>query len=74
MCVEDRKRILGKWVEIIADRQTHKFVGFGEITFELIVEGDRFVGTESFGLYNESHTLLDGPFPSKLSGTRVTAR
>lgn len=44
------KNIRGKWVEIIADRQTHKFVGFGEITFELTVTGDRFEGTENFRL------------------------
>ena len=68
------KGIGGKWVEIIADRQTHKFVGFGEITYELMVEGDRFAGTESFRLYNEGHALVDGPFPSKLFGTRVTTR
>ena len=68
------KSIRGKWVEIIADRQTHKFVGFGEITFELNVTGDRFVGPESFRLYDGEHNLVDGPFPSKLSGTRVTAQ
>lgn len=71
--VEAGKNVRGKWVEIIADRQTHKFVGFGEITFELTITGNRFVGTESFRLYNERHTLVDGPFPSRLSGTRVTA-
>ena len=66
--------VRGKWVEIIADRQTHKFAGFGEVTFELTVKGDRLVGTESFRLNDEGHKLVDGPFPSKLSGTRVTAR
>lgn len=66
--------IRGKWVEIVADRQTHKFVGFGEITFELTVTGDRFVGTESFRLYDGGHNLVEGPFPSKLSGARVTAQ
>jgi hypothetical protein len=70
----DRKGVRGKWVEIVADRDTHKFAGIGEIRFELTVEGDRFTGTESFSLYDGEHRLIDGPHPSTLSGTRVTVR
>jgi hypothetical protein len=70
----DGKRFRGKWVEIMADRKTHKFVGFGEIKFELTIDGDRFEGTETFGLYDASHKLIDGPHSSTFSGTRVTVR
>ncbi len=64
--------VRGKWVEITADRQTHKLSGFGELRYALTVKGDRLTGTASFRQYDESHVLVDGPFASTLSGTRVT--
>lgn len=40
-------RILGKWVKITADRETHKFAGRLDLSFDLKVDGDRLSGTRS---------------------------
>nr|WP_310524483.1 hypothetical protein [Polymorphobacter sp.] len=66
------ERVHGKWVEIMADRATHKFVGIGEISFEIVVKGDRFEGQGSASFYDGDRKLIDGPFATTMSGTRVT--
>src|SRR5579862_7049086 len=37
-------RIVGRWVEITADRTTHKYSGRNEISFEIRVDGDTLTG------------------------------
>lgn len=64
--------VRGKWVEIMADRATHRFSGLGEISFEIVVKGDGFEGTGTARFYDANRKLIDGPFATTMSGTRVT--
>jgi hypothetical protein len=65
-------KIIGKFVEITADRTTHKFATRGEISYEMAVAGDTFTGTASAKFFDENDKLLRGPFPTPLAGKRVT--
>jgi hypothetical protein len=66
-------RIKGKWVEVIADRVTHKFTGRTEISYDINVSGDMFVGTETACSYDANGTLTHGlTAPGPLQGKRVT--
>jgi hypothetical protein len=65
-------RVRGKFVEITADRTTHKFIGIGEISFDLTVSGDRFEGTGSARFYDADRKPTEGPFATSFSGSRVT--
>jgi hypothetical protein len=65
--------IKGKWMEIVADRITHKFAGRTEINFALKVNVDTFSGTENFRSYNADGTLTGASTrPAPLEGKRVT--
>ena len=68
----DGKKIRGKWVEVTADRVTRQFVGRGELSFDIVVNGDRFAGTAVFRSYDANGTLVGGPLNSSLAGERVT--
>lgn len=70
--VKERGRIQGKWVEIIADRVTHKFTETGEISFVLSVDGDRLKGSRSARFFDVDGKAVQGPFEGTFSGTRVT--
>ena len=65
-------KIVGKFVEITADRTTHKFVARGEISYEIAVDGDKLTGNASAKFYDENDKLQHGPFPTPLDGKRVT--
>jgi hypothetical protein len=66
-------RIKGKWVEVIADRATHKFALRSELSFEFKVNSDAFAGTITERGYDASGTLTEGPTsPTPLEGKRVT--
>lgn len=65
--------VRGKFVEITADRATRKFVGTGEISFDLVVSGDRFEGVGSARFYDADQKPTGGPFVTSFSGSRVTA-
>jgi len=69
---DEGNRIKGKWVEVIADRASHKFAGRLEITFHFTVRGDRFTGTEAVSSYDERGNLketFDGR--AEMEGKRV---
>jgi hypothetical protein len=70
--VKDGKKVKGKFVEVTADRTTHAFVSRGEISFELTVDNDNFTGTAAARFYDENNTLIRGPLPTPLMGSRVT--
>ena len=71
--VGDHGAIKGKWVEITADRATHKFTGRAEISFNVKVTGDTFAGAESARMFDADGTLTDGPTPpGPFTGRRVT--
>ncbi len=71
--VTDGDRIKGKWVEVIADRASHKFTGRAEISYAVEVNVDTFTGTVTASSYDANGTLTEGPTsPTALEGKRVT--
>lgn len=67
------ERITGKWVEVIADRTTHQFVGRLEISYEITVSGDTYTGTEIVHSYDAAGNLGTSlATPAQLVGKRVT--
>jgi hypothetical protein len=70
--VTDGERIKGKWVEIIADRATHQFAGRLEISYDITVSGDSYIGMETVRPYDDAGNLTAGPdTPAQLEGKRV---
>ena len=67
-----RGHVVGKWVEISADRATHRYSGRGELTFDIAVKGDRLDGSASFIGYDPDGKVVAGPLPAPFTGTRVT--
>ena len=66
-------RIKGKWVEVTADRASHKFMGRTEISYDVKVNADTFTGTETARAFDVNGTLNEGPAsPAPLDGRRVT--
>jgi hypothetical protein len=65
-------RIKGKWVEITADRATHKFAGRLELSFDLQIDGDRLIGSRSAMPFDADGKRSGGPFQGDFTGTRVT--
>ena len=71
--VTDGDRIKGKWVEVIADRASHKFTGRAEISYDVKVNADTFTGTIAASSYDAAGTRTEGPTsPTALEGKRVT--
>ena len=71
--VIDGDRIKGKWVEVTADRATHKFTGRAEISFDIRVDHDAFAGTATARSYDAGGILTDGPTsPGRFEGKRIT--
>ena len=74
--IADGSRIRGKWMEITADRSTHKFVSRGEILFDIQVKGNTFAGTLSAPLTTptESSCRTFPLHPSTVSALRYHSR
>ena len=70
--IVDGQNIRGKWVEVTADRVTRQFVGRGELSYDVVVNGNSFAGTAVFRCYDSNGALMQGPFNSSLAGERVT--
>jgi hypothetical protein len=71
--VSDGDRIKGKWVEVIAERATHKFTGRAEISYDIKVSVDNFSGTVTASSYDANGTRTEGPTsPTALLGKRIT--
>lgn len=64
-------RVVGKFVEVTADRRTGSFVSRGEIPFEITVDGDAFIGTETGRFYDVNGALVRGPVYASMQGTRI---
>jgi hypothetical protein len=66
-------RVEGKWVELLADRATHQYVGRLELTFTITVVGDSLTATESASLFDANGASVPAPeTPQPLRGARVT--
>jgi hypothetical protein len=70
--IAEGTHIRGKWMEITADRITHKFVSRGELPFEIQVTGDTFAGTLSARFYDAGGKLLQDYPAAPISGKRLT--
>jgi hypothetical protein len=70
--IADGSRIRGKWMEITADRSTHKFVSRGELPFDIQVTGDTFAGTLSARFYDPNGKLLQDSPATPINGKRLT--
>ncbi len=66
----DGSRIHGKWVEIMADRTTHRFTGRGEYSFEISVSGDRLRGDGKMNLLDVNDQPI-GVIPTTFTGQRI---
>ena len=64
--------VTGKWVEIMADRESRKYIGRGELSYDIRVEGNRLKGNSSFTSFDADGRVNGGPFPAPFSGERVT--
>ena len=64
--------VRGKFVEIMADRTTHAFLGRGEISFDVVVRGDSMIGTASARFFDAAGAPSDGPINVEMLGSRVT--
>ena len=59
-------RIVGKWVEITADRGTRKFVGRLDLSFNLKVDGDQLTGSRSAQPFAADGKPLESRFRGRL--------
>lgn len=64
-------RIIGKFVEVTADRTTRSFVSRGEISFEITVAGNAFTGAATGRFYDVNGTLVRGPVHASMQGSRI---
>lgn len=65
-------RVVGKWVEITADRGTRKFAGRLDLSFDLKVDGNRLTGNRSAQVFDADGKPTGEPFRGPFTGTRVT--
>jgi hypothetical protein len=70
--VLDGDRIAGTFVEVTADRSTHKFASRGEISFSVRVQADNMRGSGSAHFFDSNGTPGD-PIAFTLSGSRIHA-
>lgn len=70
--IADGSHVRGKWMEIIADRTTHRFVSRGELPFNIQVTGDTFAGTLSARFYDANGKLLQDFPAAPIDGKRLT--
>jgi hypothetical protein len=71
--IKDGDRFKGKWMEVLADRTTHKFAGRTEISYSININVDTFTGTVTARSYDVNGTLTEGPTsPTPLEGKRIT--
>lgn len=62
--------VRGKWIEVMADRDTHHFTGRGEYSFEILVLGDRLNGNGTMRLFDTNSKSIGG-IPTTFTGERV---
>ena len=67
------QQVTGKWVEIMADRTTHKLTGRGEFSYQIDVSGDRMAGTGTFYAYDAAGNVVAGPIAAPFTGARIVA-
>lgn len=66
------EHVVGKWVEIMADRTTHKLTGHGELSFDLTISANRMVGKGTFIAFDTAGNAQGEPIDAPFTGTRIT--
>lgn len=64
-------KVVGKFVEITANRDTRAFAARGEISFTIELTGDRFAGSAIGRFFDLDEKLVVGPINTPMDGTRV---
>ena len=72
--VSEGDHFAGKFMEITADRSTHKFSSRGEIQFSVRVQADNVVGSGSARFFDSSGAPKGDPIAFTLSGYRIHAK
>ena len=67
----DGSGVRGKWIEVMADRNTHRYTGRGEYSFEISVSDNRLSGSGTMRLY-DANSMPSGAIPTSFTGDRVT--
>ena len=70
--IADGRKIKGKWLEVTADRVSRQFIGRGELSFDIVADGNRSSGPSVFRFYGVDVKLVEGPINTSLSAERVT--
>lgn len=71
----DGARIVGRWVELLADRSSHLFLGRLEVSFAIDVSGDTLSGTETVRTFDADGVPTGNiPTPARITGQRITPR
>lgn len=63
--------IVGAFEEINADRDTHQFVSRLRVEYSVSIRGDTFTGPATATYFEPDGSLLQGPFPATLNGSRI---
>ena len=67
--------IKGKWVEVLADRTNHQYAGRLEVSYELQVKGDQYVGTEAVRVFDVAGNEGAAPATGQpIAGMRISHR
>lgn len=67
------ERVEVKWVELTADRTTHRYAGRLELTMQITVKGDSLTAFETVKVFDATGGAATAPeTPKALLGTRVT--
>jgi len=69
----EQASVVGKFVEIKADRRTGAHIGKGVIEFKLAVSKDSFSGMVYAYRYDALGELVGGPYTTPVRGIRVVA-
>ncbi len=66
-------RIEAKWVELTADRTTHKYAGRLELVMQITVTGDSLTAFETVKVFDAAGAAAQAPAtPKPLQGARVS--
>lgn len=64
--------VVGKWVELTADRTTHQYAGRLELTMQITVRGDSLTAFETVKVFDAAGAPAPAPAtPKPLFGSRV---
>ncbi len=69
------EHIEGKWVELMADRTTHRYAGRLELTMQIDVRGDSLTASEVAKVFDATGAPVPAPAtPTLVRGARIMLR